>query len=48
MREVVKVVNGYSISRMVGYHGSYTIVIDEHRFLTFKAIKAAVAWAAAN
>lgn len=53
MYEVVKVVNGYEITRMVGSHGCYHISIREddgigfREFHTFKTIKAAAAFAAA-
>lgn len=48
MTEVVKVVNGYEITRLVGSHGAYSVNIREDdgigwkEFHTFKTIKAAV------
>ena len=46
MYEVVKVVKGYEIKRMVGSRGSYDVIIRERKgfreFHTFKTIKAAV------
>lgn len=47
MYEVVKVVNGYEITRMVGTHGFYHVALDAHREVTFRTIKAAAAFAAA-
>ena len=41
MYEVVKVVNGYSIWRMVGTHAHFTVRLDNHRYMTFRTIKAA-------
>lgn len=45
MYEVVKVVNGYEITRMVGTHGFYQVTLKEtakaKTFMTFKTIKAA-------
>lgn len=46
MRETVKTVNGYAITRMVGTHGHYRIDLDAHRFVTFRTIKAAADYAA--
>ena len=45
MYEIVKVVNGFAIWRMVGTRGYFTVRLDAHRFLTFRTIKAAAAWA---
>lgn len=49
MYEVVRVVKGYEIKRMIGTHGAYHINIREGKrfkeFHTFKTIKAAVAFA---
>ena len=46
MFEVVKVVKGYEIKRMVGTHGAYTVTVREGKGWrechTFKTIKAAV------
>ena len=46
MYEVVRVVNGYEITRMKGTKGFYHIVVREGRgfkeFHTFRTIKAAV------
>lgn len=45
MYEVVKVVKGYEIKRMIGTHGHYHVTIREEKgwreFHTFKTIKAA-------
>lgn len=46
MYEVVKVVNGYEITRMVGTRGFYTVALDAHREVNFRTIKAAAAFAA--
>lgn len=46
MRETVKIVNGYAITRMVGTHGYYRIDLDAHHFVDFRTIKAAAAYAA--
>lgn len=46
MRETVKTVNGYEITRMTGTHGAYRIDLDAHRFVTFRTVKAAAAYAA--
>lgn len=49
MYEVVRFVNGYEVKRMIGTHGAYHINIIEganfKKFVTFKTIKAAVAYA---
>ena len=46
MYETVKVVKGYSITRMIGTHGCYHVNVREGKgfreFHTFKTIKAAV------
>ncbi len=46
MYEVVKVVKGYEIKRLVGTHGAYMVNVREGKgwreFHTFKTIKAAV------
>lgn len=46
MYEVVKVVKGYEIKRMIGTHGAYHVTVREGKgfreFHTFKTIKAAV------
>lgn len=46
MYEVVKVVKGYEIKRMVGTHGFYHVTVREgngfREFHTFRTIKAAV------
>lgn len=42
--ETVKTVNGHSIFRMIGTHGFYHIRLDAHREVTFRTIKAAVAY----
>lgn len=50
MYEVVKVVNGYEITRMVGMRAPYYISIREGKgwreFHSFKTLKAAAAFAA--
>lgn len=46
MYEVVKVVKGYEITRMVGTRGYYEVTISKgekwSKFLSFRTIKAAV------
>lgn len=46
MYEVVRIVKGYEIKRMIGTHGHYHVLIREGKgfkeFHTFKTIKAAV------
>lgn len=46
MYEVVKVVKGYEIKRMIGTHGAYHVNVKEGKgfreFHTFRTIKAAV------
>lgn len=48
MYEVVKVVNGYEIKRMIGTRGFYSVNIREgngwKEFHTFRTIKAATAF----
>ncbi len=44
MRETVKVVRGYKITRLKGCKGYYTVYITTNKFLTFKTIKAASAY----
>jgi hypothetical protein len=48
MNEVVKIVNGYEITRRKGTHGVYNVAIREDKgwseFRTFRTIKAAVAF----
>lgn len=49
MREVVKVVNGYEITRLKGTRGFYEVIIKTfvtggYKYKTFKTIKAAVAF----
>ena len=48
MYEVVKIVNGYAITRMKGTHGCYHVNMRESKgwreFHTFKTIKAAAAF----
>lgn len=44
MREIVKVVNSYKISRLNGYHGHYTVSLAPNKFMTFKTIKATEAY----
>lgn len=48
MTEVVKVVNGHAITRMVGTKGHYEVTIKEgkgfRKFQVFKTIKAAAAF----
>ena len=44
MYEVVKTVNGYNITRMVGTRGFYHVRLDAHRERTFRTIKAATAF----
>jgi len=46
--EVVKTVNGYDITRMVGSRGFYTLRIDERRSMSFRSVKEAEAWANAH
>lgn len=43
MYEVVKVVNDYEIIRMIGTRSQYHVINrkDQHKFYTFKTIKAA-------
>lgn len=45
MYEVVKVVNGYAITRMIGSKGCYHVCIEQgngfKKLLTFRTIKAA-------
>lgn len=42
MYETVKVVKGYSITRMIGTRGFYHVRITANKSLTFRTIKAAV------
>lgn len=46
MYEVVKIIKGYEIKRMVGTHGAYHVTVREGQgfkeFHTFRTIKAAV------
>lgn len=46
MYETVKTVKGYNITRMIGTHGQYHVVVREGKgfkeFHTFRTIKAAV------
>lgn len=44
MRETVKVVNGYAITRLIGTHGFYTVYIASNKFVAFKTVKAATAY----
>lgn len=49
MQETVKVVNGYSITRMKGTHGYFTVYLNKNgerfgAFVSFKTIKSAVAF----
>lgn len=44
MRETVKVVNGYEITRLKGYKGFYTVYIAPNKYMTFNTIKAATAY----
>lgn len=45
MYETVKEVNGYAIQRMKGTRGHFRIYITEGKFVTFRTIKAATAFA---
>lgn len=44
MYEVVKVVKGHEITRMVGTRGFYWVKLDSVRSITFHTIKAAAAY----
>ena len=49
MREVVKFVNGYEITRLKGTRGFYEVIIKTfvnggYKYKTFRTIKAAVAF----
>lgn len=48
MYETIKIVNGYSITRMIGTRGFYHVNIREGKgfreFHTFKTIKSAIAF----
>lgn len=48
MREVVKVVNGYEITRLKGTRGFYEVITKRfakgYQYQTFRTIKAAVAF----
>lgn len=44
MRETVKVVKGYEITRFKGCNGFYRVYIAPSKFLTFKTIKAATVY----
>lgn len=44
MYETVKIVNGHSITRMVGTRGFYHVRLDAHRERTFRTIKAAASF----
>lgn len=41
MYETVKVVNGYSIIRMIGTRGFYHVKLNNHKEVIFRTIKAA-------
>lgn len=41
MYETVKVVNGYSIIRMIGSRGFYHVKLNNHKEVIFRTIKAA-------
>lgn len=45
MYEKVKEVNGYAIQRMKGTRGHFRVYIAEGKFVTFRTIKAAAAFA---
>jgi hypothetical protein len=44
MYEVVKVVNGYAITRMKGTKGFYHVAVRSDKEYTFRTIKAAAAF----
>lgn len=44
MRETIKVVNGYEITRIKGTKGYYTVYITPNKFIPFRTIKAASAY----
>lgn len=43
-REIVKIVNGYAITRTPNTRRFYYVYLTEHKFCTFHTIKAATAF----
>lgn len=46
MWETVKIVNGYTIKRMVGTKGCYHLVLEKGKEIIFRTIKSAAEYAA--
>lgn len=44
MYEIVKTVNGYNITRMIGTRGFYTVHFSANKSRVFRTIKAAAAF----